>query len=473
MLSGRQEGMRNGFQTKARWFVATAWIIDLSNDGWSGRPSPSTHQCLLLPIALAFTYSLFRLLKPQPNGLTSERGKVGSTFLALTMLCCLFEVLSIGGFLYEGHHFAQFGYVLPGTAIMGLTGLSIAGFLFAAWRPTGVSALGSMLLSYIAGVALAIAYFPLNYLRSDMLPVILWADERLTSRLNPYTTMHVGARLYDFPYLPGVLLAYLPAVLVHADLRCVNLACDVALGLISYAAARQTERRAAALLLGIFLLSPFLQYRHDLYLAPHWLTLVLAVALMRWRHFAWAALIFGFSIGVYQLSWVIFPFLVLNAYRRGSWREAINFTAMSGAGMLAVVGPFFFSASQRIASNTIGQWSKLPHALADPINLSYWVTFVVRPDHLKWVQLAVLTALFGFCVIKGRCCSLVDTLRWMSVALAIFIALNVLVDGYFYLTLLLLLLLYTFLATGVWPDPVEIGSPRSLGQSGQEHPLIL
>ena len=93
------------------------------------------------------------------------------------------------------------------------------------------------------------------------------------------------------------------------------------------------------------------------------------------------------------------------------------------------------------------------------------MTFVVRPDHLKWVQLAVLTALFGFCVVRGRCHSLVDTLRWMSAALAIFIALNVLVDGYFYLTLLLLLLLYTFLVMGIWPDPVETEGPRLLVQS--------
>ena len=326
--------MRDRFQTEAHWFVAVTWIIGFTNDGWSGRPSPLTHQLLLLPVALAFAYSLFRLLRLQRDWLTSEKRQVRRFLFTLGVLCCLSEVLSIFGFLYEGHHFAPFGYFLPSSAmiiIMLVTSLCFASILCAARWPTGATALGGVLLSYVAGVALAIAYFPLSYLRSDMLPVILWADERLASHLDPYTTMHVGLRLYDFPYLPGMLLVYLPAVLVHIDLRFTNLACDVALGFVLYFAARQVERRAAALLVGVFLLSPFLQYRHDLYLAPHWLTLVLAIALMRWRHFAWAALIFGFSMGIYQLSWVIFPFLILNAYRRGGWGEATKLTALSGA----------------------------------------------------------------------------------------------------------------------------------------------
>ncbi len=65
--------------------------------------------------------------------------------------------------------------------------------------------------------------------------------------------------------------------------------------------------------------------------------------------------------------------------------------------------------------------------------------------------------MFFYCLGKGRCRTLEDTLRWMGAALAVFIALNVLVDGYFYLTLLLLLLIYTLSAEGVWtlqePEP--------------------
>ncbi len=462
--------MRNQFQANARWFVTVTWMIGLTNDGWSGRPSPLIHQLLLLPFTLVFSYGLARLLRPALNGQAATSIKLRSFLFALVMLCAVSEACSIAGFVYEGRHFAQFGYFLPHSAPVLLAGLFLVGALCIAVRSSAAVALAGVLLSYVGGVALAMACFPLNYLRSDMLPVIMWADGRLAAHLNPYTTMHVGSRLYDFPYLPGMLLAYLPAILVHADVRSVNVLCDVGLGVITYVAARSVERRAAALLTGVFLLSPFVQYRHDLYLAPHWLTLVIAIALMRWRHYGWAALIFGVSMAIYQLSWVIFPFLVLNAHRRRGWGEAVKIASASVVGMSVVVGPFLALASRRIASNTVGQWSKLPHALADPINLSYWVTFVVRPDHLQWVQLVVLTVLFAFCVARKRCCSLADTLRWMSAALAIFIALNVLVDGYFYLTLLLLLLLYTLVETGVWPDPVEMEMP-SLFVQGDQQPI--
>jgi hypothetical protein len=114
------------------------------------------------------------------------------------------------------------------------------------------------------------------------------------------------------------------------------------------------------------------------------------------------------------------------------------------------------SARERIESNTVGQWSRLPHALADPINVSYWLTYLVRPDQLKWLQAAVLVGLFVSCWITGRCSTLADTLRWMCVALALFIPMNVLVDGYFYLTLLLMLLLFVCFANGWCREAGEV-----------------
>ena len=329
---------------------------------------------------------------------------------------------------------------------------------------------------YGAGLLLAIESFPLNYLRSDMLPVIVWADGRLVHHLDPYITMHVGNRLYDFPYLPGMLVAFLPAVAIHGDVRFVDLVCVLGAAIAIYLTADDSRRLEAAVLIGLFVLCPFLQYRHDLYLQPHWFALTAAVVLAQRRSFVWAAVAFGASMALYQLSWVLLPFFVLYAFRRGSWTEAAKTVVLAVAAMLAIVGPFLRSAMARISSNTVGQWSHLPHALADPMNLSYWLTFLVRPDQLKWVQLAVMTVIFVYCVMRQRCRTLVDTLRWMSVALALFIALNVLVDGYFYLTLLLLLLLFTCAAIGVWPqsdtsEKADLWMPvPRLGDAGGDTP---
>ncbi|MCA1617005.1 MAG: hypothetical protein LC729_00130 [Acidobacteria bacterium] len=434
-------------------YVVLVWVVAAVNDGWSGRPFGFVHQLVLLPFAAIWAVGLVLLLRfPQTKrSVFWASGAAGVQVFSLA-LCGISECAAIAGFFYEARHFARFGYGFDSALFWMAFAVAVLAVLVVALRRTGTAVFGGALACYAAGLLLAVRCFPLNYLRSDMLPVIEWADVRLLNHLNPYETMHVGSRLYDFPYLPGMLIAFLPAVAFHVDVRLLTLACVLGLAALIYSLSSRQRRMDAAILVASFLLSPFLQYRHDLYLAPHWLALVLAVALMQRRHFVLAAVAFGWSMSLYQLSWVIFPFFVLNGLRRGGWKEAVKLSLVTIASMLVVVGPFLASATRRIASNTVGQWSRLPHALADPINLSYWVTYIVRPDQLKWVQLAAMTGVFGFCILRNRCRTLTDTLRWMTAALTIFVALNVLVDGYFYLTILLLLLMYTCAVTGIWPQ---------------------
>lgn len=450
----KELGSVAGGETRCRSvaFLCTVGVISLVSDGWAGKPSPVVHQLLLLPVLGLFVLALTSLLR-------SYRGDkdTGSPLEKRVWLAAigLGECLSMVMFSAEVKHFRSFGYHATGLAVaLGCLVLVLLWLGYWKARAAGVLAF-AVIGTYVTGLVFAIYEFPLNYLRSDMLPVIGWADQRLVHRLNPYTTMHVGTRLYDFPYLPGVLSAYLPVSWLGVDLRWTNLVCVVGLALMILAVSRDAARWTVAAALGAFLLCPFLQYRHDLYLQPHWFVLAAAVVLMQRRHFVWAAALWGVSCGIYQLSWVLLPFIFLNAFRRGSWAEFGKVVAGAVSGVVVTVGPFFSVAAKQMAHNTVGQWSRMPHALAEPINLSYWLTYLIRPDELRWVQAVVLTALFAGCFALQRCRTLVDTLRWMSIALAVFIPLNVLVDGYFYLTLLLLLLLYLCAANGWWPQGVD------------------
>ena len=376
----------------------------------------------------------------------------------------VFEGWSALLMIAEGHHFREFGYHLTlGPALLAITAMCCVWGWFAL-EATGKRLIAAVLGTYTAGAGLAIACFPLNYLRSDMLPVIGWADGRMVRHLDPYGTIHMGARVYDFPYLPGMLVSFWPAAALSLDLRAATLAYLLALAVLVFLIARRERRFEVAATVGVFLLCPFLQYRHDLYLEPHWFALTVAVILMQRRQFAWAALVWGVSCAIYQLSWVICPFVLLNAYRRRGFWEAMKLLVFVIVGGLVVSAPFLGSAMHRIASNTVGQWSRLPHALADPVNLSYWLTYVMRPDQLKWIQAVVLVTLFGICWGRHRCVDLADTLRWMCTALALFIPLNVLVDGYFYLTLLLMLLFYVCAANDWWQHPHQ--EKEELGGAG-------
>ena len=444
-------------RASVRWalYAGLVSVISLVSDGWSGKPSPVLHQVMLLPFSVLTGIMLYAVLRPAPCS-PQISGESGGLPYRWPVPLVGFAIWSLLFVLAESRHFRAFGYRLTGAGCLIASSLAVAGWLGYCSNRSARGLLGGVLMTYGAAMLLAIVCFPLNYLRSDMLPVIGWADSRVLHHLNPYETMHVGTRLYDFPYLPGMLVAFLPASVFHLDLRWATLAYLIGAAVVVYFAAATEYRHAVVALLGLFLLCPFLEYRHDLYLQPHWFAVVVAVVLMQRRHFLWSGLVWGFSCGIYQLSWVIFPFVLLYAYRRGGLSEASKVLGLAATGAMLMCGPFLASASRNIASNTVGQWSRLPHALADPMNVSYWLTFFIHPDQLKFVQAGLLTALFFYCVVTDRCRTLADGLRWMCVALAVFIPLNVLVDGYFYLTLLLVILLYICAENGWWSERDEV-----------------
>jgi len=436
---------------RAGLFTTCLLLISLISDGGPQRSAGLIHQLVLLPFTALFLFCLWRLLfvaEASPSRpLWSPRRAI---FLML-----FFELGAAALFLYEAHHFASVGYHLHPILTAAFFAMML--FLLAAIaiqpspRPAYIFAVA--LTGYIGGVLLAIVSFPLTYLRSDMMPVILWADTNVLRHVDPYVTMHVADRVYDFPYLPGMIVAYLPFTAVHLDLRFASIAYVCASAALIYWAARADRRREVAALLALFLLSPYLQYRHELYLSPHWLTLVAAFVLMQRRHFAWAAFVLGIGMAIYQFSWIVLPFVLLNALRRRGWFEAARLAVLAGIGALLLAGPFLATATRRIESNTVSQWGLALHADAQPMNFSYWITYLIHPDKLLRLQALLMVAIFLFCFAKKRCATLEDTLRWVIVALTLFILCNVLVDGYFYLMLLIPMLVYTCIANGWLREP--------------------
>jgi hypothetical protein len=445
---------------RASYFTALLLLVNFVGDGWTIHPGKISHQILLLPATALFFWCLYQLLRSDPSA-----PAVRWTVRRALLLTLLFELLFVALYLYECRHFAAFGYRahrLPAAVLLGMALTLLALTLRARVSAGFVSA--ATLFAAAGGLLLAIISFPLNYLRSDMLPVIFWADRSLLQGIDPYTTLHVANRLYDFPYLPGMMLAFYPFAALGLDLRFGSMVYILAAAALVYWAACPERRLFSAALVGLLLLCPFLQYRHELYLQPHWLTLVLVFVLMQRRHFAWAALVFGVSMAIYQFSWILFPFFVLNALRRRGWGEAVKLTVVGALGALLVVGAFLRSASHRIASNTVGQWGKLSHhAIAAPINLSFWATYLIHPDKLLRLQAALMIAIFLYCVARGRCADFTDTLRWMIIALTTFVLFNVLIDGYFFLMLLVPMLVYTCVASGWWSEPQP--TPQRLPES--------
>jgi hypothetical protein len=438
---------------RARWFGLCLLVIMLVSDGWSGRPLGLAHQLILLPFTFLFLYSLLQLLFAR-----AAPGQAHSSVLwdgkRLVHVLFLVELSAFMLFRYEAHHLAPLGYRLRPTLSVPAVLAIAAGFWLVQRNPRPAYVAGLAAGVYGLGVLLTIGCFPLNYLRSDMLPVILWADTNLLHHVSPYATMHVADRVYDFPYLPGMLVAYLPFVALHMDQRFASILAMSAIAFFVFRAARPEYKLPVAGLLAVLLLDPFLQYRHDLYLQPHWLTLVGAFLFMQRGRWVWAAFILGLGMAMYQFSWIVLPFVLLNALWRRGWLESLKLFLAAAAGALLIAGPFLRSAFARISSNTVGQWGRFEHALADPMNLSYWLTYLVHPDKLLRIQAVLMVGIFAWCLLRRRCTTLEDTLRWTVVALTLFILCNSIVDGYFFLMLLVPMLLYTLVANG-WLRPPD------------------
>ena len=460
-MSDAGEGRKAEVRRRAAGFVLVLLLVVLVGDGLPLMlADPLRLQVLLLPVTALFILltaaflGFWRVRLPAVVcGLASEAG--------LLWLGFVFELLFVALYVYETRHFAPFGYQMLRLPVFACFVVSIAAIgyvsVFAGRTSAGVKLL-AVLAAYASAGVLAIFSFPLNYLRSDMLPVIYWADRALLAGGNPYQPFHVGERIYDFPYLPGMLLVFAPAQALHGDLRWAAI-CYLVLGMgLVFWATLPQHRSVVATLISLLVLNPYLQYRHELYTQGHFLSLIVVFVLLQRRRFAWSALAFGVSMVISQFSWVIFPFFLMFGLRRSGWKEVGRMALLAFVAAAALVSPFLVANASHIAHNSVGQWDTFGRAIARPMNLSFWASYVVPLSSLKWIQLFLLTVVFLFCWIQGRCQDLADMLRWMIAALTVFILLNVIVDGYFYLMLLLPMLVYTCVANEWWATPGDYAS---------------
>ena len=290
-------------------FLVSLLIITLVMDGLPQVASAFVMQVVLLPLTIVFLAGLFYFLHgDQSRTLLTELVRLSSPQGLLRAIGAL-ELCFIVLFLYETHYYSALGYRLLRLPTLLTFSAVLLALTAVVQRPTRTSPWTKFAVfagAYTSASILAIVSFPLNYLRSDMLPVIFWAGRALLSGQNPYQHFYVADRIYDFPYLPGVLLAFAPIQALHLDLRWAGIVYIVAgMSLVYWATATQ-YRSQAVLLIGLFVVCPYLQYRHELYTQSHFFSLILVFVLMQRRHFSWAAAAFALTMLISQFSWVIF-----------------------------------------------------------------------------------------------------------------------------------------------------------------------
>lgn len=339
-------------------------------------------------------------------------------------------------------HYAGFGYQLRPVVLLVLAVLSVAALL----RRKPFHFLAAASLCYLAAATYCIVYFPLHPERSDMLPLIEAAIARLAEGLDPYV---VYARVHDLPltYLPGLWLSYLPGRALGLDPRWTHHLSLVLAALVIYRAA--SAKTVAAYALGIFLLTPYLVYRHDLYGGVYWLTLALTLALLASGRIGMAGAAFGWSIATAQFSWVVAPVLLAGLLRMHGPRKSLLFAGGASVAAGAFLIPFAV-ASPLFLHSVLGYWGdKMSFS---GYNLGYWLQPWIGLAGLKGLQIVVVAA---FTVLAARRAADLEALSFLLAGcLFFFVVLNPVVWVYFFPAVVILLL------AGMSFDQWTEGSPR-------------
>ncbi len=265
---------------------------------WSWLPGP-TGRILWLAVSAGFAVFMVRGVPARIDAVIDRclRARAWVPLLCLGNLALA---------LYSAKHFASFGYAMPWHTIFAC-GLALP------FLKRG-NLVGSCLLS-LAILYGSIRAFPLDPLRSDMLPSIHQALKQwLDAGISPYAVFDLANGRTGMPYLPGTLFSHLPAFLLGLDLRWNQLFYRaIWFGLVILHSKRLPQDSRERDALQFFILNPYWNFRHDLYFEAFFLLIVAFRTLPGLKPVSSALLVF-----TRQWAWVLYPFFWLEkGFARG------------------------------------------------------------------------------------------------------------------------------------------------------------
>jgi len=424
-------------------------LISIKSDRYFPLPPMPdfSFQILLIPYTLSFLLAAFFLLFPEKTPLLFKSlVKKLSILHVAAVIAILFETMTLVLLFVQNLRYKEFGYKLDMVLtcfLMSIIFIGLLGIFF--WQYSR-----SMHLFVLASIAyttiyiLSILSFPLDPFRSDMLPLIVAGCKNFLTGINPYTFYHIP-HLLTMTYLPGLWLSFLPSANFGFDPRIINLVSIILSVIILYSFGRNQEK--AAIFLSIFLLNPYLQYRHEIYLGVVFLGLSVAYVLLINNRPILSSVFFGYAMTTYQFVWVIFPFFVAYVYNKYGKKNAFFVIVIVTTIFVAMVGSFFVWSPSDFILGVFQHWASTGDV--PTVNLSYFVSYIIPWDYLLYLQGFVM--LFLFLVTFKRLISLRETLRWMTIGLLVFIILNRIIEVYFFLLVFLLMTMFilTFNLSGL------------------------
>ena len=217
-------------------------------------------------------------------------------------------------FWLEAYRFRDFGYRGPWPHLF-------LGLLATPWIRR--DRLWVSCLLNLGFLAASIFTFPLHEQRSNMLPLIQEGLNQWRNGQSPYGPLVMSYATDRMPFLPGTLFSQLPAWSLGLDPRWNTLLFRaVWMGLLLRQLGKREVHPAWVNVLHFFVLSPFLNFRHELYFEFFLLLMALYWVFPRLR---WLTL--PLMVVTRQWAWVLAPFAVADLMRgRRPLKAALELT---------------------------------------------------------------------------------------------------------------------------------------------------
>jgi hypothetical protein len=342
-----------GLAPEEKWLLAFVLLVSLTIDfstdtpylpgKWLGpfyRLGPATQFTSAACAAVLCLLALLPLI-----GVRRRNESASSVVVGASVVLRLLPLTSMLFAFFWSRPHLRAGLVVPFSVfIVAAAGLVVFGAV-RRWPAIRIA-----LVAALAGIALRLVHFhrfPID-VGGDMLPLTRSALDSLLAGRSPYA-YHKVPDLLPLTYYPLTWLAYLPAYLVHIDLRWTNLAAELAIPAAAVYAHRRTRSVAVwndtagvALLLWSFVfLLPSSIFFDRITTAP------VAWALLAWtmavvvRGSGWDWLLAGLLAAATPLAALLAPFLGLTWWRRLSRRQAIARATLATATALIFIVPFY------------------------------------------------------------------------------------------------------------------------------------
>ncbi len=338
-----------------------------------------------------------------------------------------------GGFdLLQWFHFERFGYPFPLGLLIADVGLGLL-IWFKLSDPDLIRFAWVVAVLHKVGSTIT---FPLLSERSDMLPTILQSLQRWTHGGEAYA--HPTGGIGQMHYLPLTWLSYFPAYILTIDPRWVGIFYFALIGLLAEHWFREAKDSLGAKLIVLWLLNPYLAFRHELYLDFVWLLIAVTTVSAMMKLLGPTALFSGLALVTLEWAWIIAPFWWLLASRSAPWRKLISVGLIGLFVSLMILVPFLLSEGTLFINAFLlplrlvkqgGYPGELCFGLAPLFHQLGW-PWVLQPIQI----IASLT--FGVIALRMRSHSAV-LLGLMVLAFFSFVILNPFLRNYFYLAPLL------------------------------------